>query len=385
MLTVGMLTDYIKALLEKDERLTDIEVRGEISNLTHHRNGNLYFTLKDEESQIRCVMFRCRDSLQLEHGSRVRVNGSVSVYKPYGSYQLIAEAILPDGMGELHQAFLRIKEKLKTEGLFDQKRTLPSYPQSIGIITAEQGAALQDLLQNISRRYPQVTIFLAPALVQGTRAAPSIIQALRGLQKRSPDVIILARGGGSLEDLWSFNDESLARELYQFPIPTVSAVGHETDFTIADFVADVRAPTPSTAAELVVPDRIQLRQRLHDQQVQLTRLITKQVVDHKQRLSDIRSRPVLRKIDLINTQSQYLDILTTRLHRAYTTSIASKRMALDACAARLKTLDPNDLLRRGYCAVSCDGLPIASAASLNPTDMITLAFHDGERYAEVKK
>lgn len=386
LLSVGMLTDYLKALLEKDERLSDIWVRGEISNLTYHRNGNLYFTLKDDESQIRCVMFKFKEK-NLDHGMRVKVNASISVFKPYGSYQLNVQSIHPDGVGDLHKEFLRIKEKLKAEGLFDEsnKKELPSFPERIGIITAEQGAALQDLLANITRRYPPVHIIISPSLVQGTQAAHSIISALHKLESYDPDIIILARGGGSLEDLWSFNDEELAREIFRCRYPIVSAVGHETDFTIADFVSDLRAPTPSTAAELVVPDKEHLLNKLSQYKLQLMTDL-KETLDKKRRhISDLLSRPVLKKPhDIINTHRQYLDILNVRMRRAMDASLKGKEQQLKAQESRLKTLDPQNILRRGYCMVTRDK-ELVSAESLNDKDIVNLAFFDGEVMAEVRR
>ncbi|MFP4424737.1 MAG: exodeoxyribonuclease VII large subunit [Candidatus Woesearchaeota archaeon] len=386
LLSVGMLTDYLKALLEKDERLSDIWVRGEISNITYHRNGNLYFTLKDDESQIRCVVFKCNDR-NLDHGMRVKVNASISVFKPYGSYQLNVKSIHPDGVGDLHKEFLRIKEKLKSEGLFDEsnKKALPPFPRRIGIITAEQGAALQDLLSNITRRYPPVNIIISPSLVQGTLAAHSIISALQRLKPYNPDIIILARGGGSLEDLWSFNDEALARKIFHCSCPIVSAVGHETDFTIADFVSDLRAPTPSTAAEMVVPDKEYLLNKLSQYKMQLMTDLKESIDEKRRHISDLLSRPVLKKpYDIINTYFQYLDILSARMRRAMDASLKGKEQQLKAQESRLKTLDPQNILRRGYCMVTRNK-ELVSAESLNNNDIVNLTFFDGKVMAEVRR
>jgi exodeoxyribonuclease VII large subunit len=261
ILSIGKLTDYIKQRLENDTNLINIWVRGEISNCTLHSSGHLYFTLKDETSQINCAMFKNNfSSLKFEpkQGMKILVLSSIGVYKQRGNYQLIVSEMHPDGLGILHQKFLQLKEKLEKEGLFskEHKKAIPKFPKTIGIITSPTGAVIRDLIINLTRRFPNIHIKVAPTLVQGADAASSIVKSVELFNKMEGiDVIILGRGGGSLEDLWCFNEEIVARAIFKSKIPTISAVGHETDFTIADFVADYRAPTPSTASEIAVPDK----------------------------------------------------------------------------------------------------------------------------------
>ena len=265
VLSVKDLNRYIRMKMEGDSRLSDVWIRGEISNFTHHSSGHMYFTLKDEGSRIRAIMFATHNQrlpFIPKEGSRVIARGNVSVYERDGQYQFYAVQMQPDGIGSLYLAYEQLKSKLEEEGLFaaERKRPLPRYPKTIGVITSPTGAAVRDIMITIRRRYPQARAILYPVLVQGKGAAPSIVKAIRTMNDMAEaDVLIVGRGGGSLEELWAFNEEIVARAIYQSDIPVISAVGHETDFTIADFVADLRAATPTAAAELAVPSSAELR------------------------------------------------------------------------------------------------------------------------------
>ena len=266
VLTIAQLNRYVKSRLDADENLYNVFLVGEISNFTdHYKTGHFYFTLKDSDAQIKAVMFRqnaLRVKFKPENGLKVIVRGRVSLYEAAGSYQVFVDDMQPDGVGALNLAFEQLKERLQKEGLFDEahKKPLPRYPQRIGVITSETGAAVQDILNILGRRFPYAEVVLAPVLVQGDGAPEQMIAALQDFNRlQNADVIIIGRGGGSAEDLWAFNDENLAYAVYRSEIPVISAVGHETDFTICDFVADLRAPTPSAAAELAVPDQTELR------------------------------------------------------------------------------------------------------------------------------
>ena len=277
--SVTDLTRYLRELLESDELLQDVWVKGEVSNFSRPASGHLYFTLKDSSASLRCVMWRnavIRQSFTPRDGDAIEVHGSISIYEVGGQYQLYADIFRPAGEGALYQEFLRLKAKLEAEGLFapERKRPIPPKPKRIGIVTSPTGAALQDMLNTLQRRYPLVEVVLAPTPVQGDEAPARIIAALQNVAEIAhPDVIILARGGGSIEDLWAFNDERVARAIAASPIPVITGVGHETDFTIADFVADLRAPTPTAAAELATPNQADLRLDLSELNDRLNRLL----------------------------------------------------------------------------------------------------------------
>ncbi|MCH8192047.1 MAG: exodeoxyribonuclease VII large subunit, partial [Chloroflexi bacterium] len=268
--TVSEVVTYVRGVLDRDAFLADLYITGEISNLTRAPSGHCYFTIKDSESQLRCVMFRPAPGAEfLEQGVKVTAHGRISIYSVRGELQYVADLVQPEGVGELHMKFLQLKAKLEEEGLFDssRKRPLPSYPKRIAVVTSRTGAVFHDIQTVLSRRYPLVELVLVHTLVQGDQAPGGIVSALKTVnQEPGIDVVVVARGGGSLEELWAFNDEAVARAIYASRVPVVSAVGHETDETIADYVADVRAPTPSAAAELVTPDRVELQRRILDLQ-----------------------------------------------------------------------------------------------------------------------
>jgi exodeoxyribonuclease VII large subunit len=320
VLSVKDLNRYIRMKMEGDTRLSDVWIRGEISNFTHHSSGHMYFTLKDEGSRIRAIMFATHNQrlpFIPKEGSRVIARGNVSVYERDGQYQFYAVQMQPDGIGSLYLAYEQLKSKLEEEGLFsaERKRPLPRYPKTIGVITSPTGAAVRDIMITIRRRYPQARAILYPVLVQGKGAAPSIVKAIRTMNDMAEaDVLIVGRGGGSLEELWAFNEEIVARAIYQSNIPVISAVGHETDFTIADFVADLRAATPTAAAELAVPSSAELKGQLVQRQRQLNQGLQQRLKRSRDRLVSLQRSPVLvhpRRYML--QHAERLDMLSQRL------------------------------------------------------------------------
>jgi len=362
VLSVSDLTYVIKAILEDDPDLQQLSVQGEISNLTIHSSGHAYFTLKDEESQISCVMFRGQlnplNRTLLKTGARLVVSGDVTVYASRGQYQLQVTAIRDAGIGDLFQQFLLLKEKLKNEGLFERerKKALPPFPERIGIVTSPTGAVIQDMLRVFERRYPCVEILLSPSLVQGDTAAESVIKALRRLlEGPAPDLIIIARGGGSTEDLWAFNNEKLARAVFESAVPVVSAIGHETDFTILDFVADVRAATPTAAAEMSTPDRNELLSILDGTGAYFRELLQNQ----------------------LNETGQFLDDFAERLEWQKNSIFQHQKSQLDLLEARLQALNPKAFLTQGYSITLKNGVKIVSSAGLKPGDVIETVLQDG--------
>lgn len=297
ILSIKDLNRYIRMKLESDNVLQDVWIRGEISNFTHHSSGHMYFTLKDSDSRIKTIMFASHNqrlAFRPKEGMRVIARGNVSVYERDGQYQFYATQMQPDGIGSLYLAYEQLKKKLESEGLFDpyRKRPLPSYPRAIGVITSPTGAAVRDIIITLQRRYPMVPVLLIPVLVQGTQAAPSIVRAIELMNvQQSVDVLIVGRGGGSLEELWAFNEESVARAIYASNIPVISAVGHETDFTIADFVADVRAATPTAAAEIAVPHQQELRQQLDRFEQRLEQAMYGRIREERERLNRLQRAP----------------------------------------------------------------------------------------------
>jgi len=349
--TVGKLTKYIKNILESDRRLTDLLVRGEISNLTRHNSGHTYFSLKDEESQIRCILFRrVGENLKfnLEHGMKVIVRGNMEVYKPRGEYSIIIEEIQPDGLGSLNLAFVQLKEKLKKEGLFldRYKKILPKFPKTIGIITSPTGAVIQDIINIIKKRYPLVKILIAPTLVQGEEATNSIIKSIKLMNEFSDvDSIILGRGGGSLEDLWCFNEERVARAIFESEIPIISAVGHETDFTIADLVADYRAPTSSSAAEKIVPDINEVYEHIEHLKIRSAKSLYHQLRLYKSILKQIMNRFVFKKpLEIVHSNCRELDQIAYQLQNSIVRIIETRKKDLEIIESKITALSPKIML-----------------------------------------
>ena len=388
--SVTMLNEYIKNIFENNRTLSSVTVRGEISNFTNHRSGHLYFSLKDGDGQIRAVMFRSRAQglkFMPESGMKVIVHGSVTVYPRDGSYQIYVSSMQPDGIGALYLAYEQMKARLSEEGLFDDihKKPIPMYPRRIGVITSPTGAAVRDIINVTGRRYPMADIYLYPALVQGAGSEDSLVRALDYLDKSVLcDVIIIGRGGGSIEDLWSFNSEKLARRIFDAETPIISAVGHETDFTICDFVADMRAPTPSAAAEIAVPDRRELMLRVDQLDERLASALIRSVQRARERLNLLSDRAgvdgVRRMLDSKRDEVNYLREKSALLIRSI---LQAKRDSLSSSAAKANALSPLSTLSRGYSVAEKENAVIKSVNELSKGDRLTLIMNDGKLLTEV--
>ena len=384
--TVSELTQYIRELFEIDYRLQDVEVSGEISNFTRARSGHLYFTLKDDKSQLKCVMWRSsaeRIRFQPQDGEAVVVNGRISVYEASGVYQLYAEQLTPLGQGDLAAAFEELKERLADEGLFDaeRKQPIPPYPRKIGIVTSADAAALRDIINVLRRRYPLVSVLIAPTLVQGGEAPAQIVRALRWLDGRNDlDTIIVARGGGSMEDLWAFNDEGVARAIFAAKHPIISGVGHEVDFTIADFVADLRAPTPSAAAELAVPDTAELRPFFSNIQQQMKTIVLEQIGQQRWQVQALRrSLSHLSPQVSIAGNRQRLDGWQARLDRAMQQRLDQSHHRFSLLQTQLTAVSPMATLGRGYAIVRDDsGRIVRSPDDVKTGDPLAVQVRDGQ-------
>jgi len=390
--TVSELNNYIKSLFEGDRILSSITVKGEISNFTNHRSGHLYFSLKDSDGQIKAVMFRSyAQSLKFipESGMKVVVSGSVNLYAPSGAYQIYVTSIQPDGIGALHLAYEQLKERLSAEGLFSEehKRQIPAFPERIGVITSPTGAAVRDIINVISRRFPLANIYLYPALVQGEGSERSLIKALDYFDSSALcDVVIIGRGGGSIEDLWSFNSEALARRIFSARVPVISAVGHETDFTICDFVADLRAPTPSAAAELAVPDVRELLVRLsvtEDKAVSALKRRAERARERLTRLSFSVSRSGF-ELQIVQKRRD-LESLLKKSNDALSALLAKYRILLSVNAEKLTALNPLATLSRGYAIAEHGGNVISGTEDVSVGDSISVILSDGRLIAEVKE
>lgn len=391
-LTVSGLTQQIKMLLETG--LSPVWLTGEISNFKRHSSGHFYFSLKDENAQIPCVMWAGRNrSLRFspEDGMQVLAHGQVTVYEKRGYYQFDVAQIQPAGVGALQAAFEQLKRRLQAEGLFDEarKKPLPEFAQTVGIVTSPTGAALRDLVSVLRRRWPAMKIILRPVLVQGAGAAEAIAQAIVELNEyKEVDVLIVGRGGGSLEDLWAFNEEVVARAIYASKIPIVSAVGHEIDFSISDFVADVRAATPSAAAELVAPDAVEIKRQLQGLAYQSFRQLQRLLQIQRERLNRFASSYGLRQpLDQVRQRSQQLDDLQRRLQLALQNRLAIWRQQLKSQQQRLHALSHEHILQRGFAVVyrSSDKKLIHEARELQVDDPIHIQFGLGSADAKVEK
>jgi len=390
--SVSDLNAYIKELVAIDYRLQELQVTGEVSNFSQAKSGHVYFTLKDESSQIRCVMWSStanRSNFMPIDGDAVVAQGRIAVYEAMGTYQLYVEWLEPAGRGELARAFEQLKGRLEAEGLFEQehKIAIPTFPQKIGIVTSANAAALRDIRTVLRRRWPLASVLIAPALVQGRDAPAEIIQAIQWLDGRQDiDTIIVARGGGSIEDLWVFNDEGVARAIYNTAHPVIVGVGHETDFTIADFVADLRAPTPSAAAELAVPDRRDLIDHVQDLRADILSDIEAILNSHGMYLNGlIRALKNLSPRSSLDSQRQYVDRLHERMDRAVTSYLQQLGAKLEFSQARLVAISPISTLARGYAIVKKkDGRIVRSIQAVEPGDRIDVQLADGDIEATVE-
>lgn len=385
-LSVRQLNLYVKSLLEGDVRLENVTVIGEISNFkNHYSSGHFYFTLKDNEASIRCVMFRSYASTVKfvpNDGLQVIVRGRVSLYEKDGQYQFYVEDMKTVGLGDISLQFEQIKDKLSQEGLFDaqNKRKLPKYPKKIAIVTSKTGAAVQDMINIISRRWPVCEIIMCPVSVQGQLAVPDMLNTLDRIYSLSvADLIIIGRGGGSIEDLWAFNSEELARKIYESPVPVISAVGHETDFTICDFVADLRAPTPSAAAELAVPDILEVSDRINKFNSALKMSLTGKYNAYKARLEVLSTFAVFKRpIDcIVNTRLQYSDSLYDKITNTFNNVYKDFESRISSSIIKLDTLSPLKVLARGYSLAVKDDLIIKSVNDVTANDRFLLKLTDG--------
>ncbi len=391
IISVTQLNMYVKSLLDSNQVLNDIYISGEISNFTnHYKSGHFYLSLKDETGVIKAVMFRqYASNLQFEpkNGMKVIVRGKVSLYEKDGTYQLYITAMKETGLGELQLKYEQLKEKLNKEGLFSQefKKPIPSIPSRVAVITSPTGAAVQDIFNVLKRRFPNVKVVMCPVQVQGELAAPSLIKAVKEVNaKNCADVIIIGRGGGSIEDLWAFNDETLARTIFESNIPVISAVGHETDFTICDYVSDKRAPTPSAAAELAVPDKEELEIRINRYSLNLKSYLLKTLKQNELKLETLMNKQCMKNpYFYVTVKSQSVDLLENRLNKAFEKVYSLNNALFLKFASKLNSLSPTNVLLRGYSVVYKDDKLISKKNELNVGDKVKINFSDGKIDAQI--
>ena len=388
--SVSQLNSYVKGVLDRDENLAHIFVTGEISNYKAHYSGHLYMTVKDETASIKAVMFAGNASklrFKPENGMKILAFGTVSLFPRDGSYQLYINDMQPDGVGALNIAFEQLKKKLEAEGLFRQeyKKPLPEFPQKIGVVTSSTGAAVQDIFNVLKRRFPVAEVVLRPCQVQGEGAAEDIAKAIYEFNKlNAADVLIVGRGGGSIEDLWAFNEEIVARAVFASRIPVISAVGHETDYTICDFVADLRAPTPSAAAECAVPDMFELKANLVSLRQHIFSLIRNKMNIERSSLSSFEKRLALRDpVTNINEQRKDLVYLTEKLSILTNSILDDNKSKISALAGKLDALSPLSVISRGYALVEKDDKPVTKVKDLKKDDVISIKLSDGQVKARI--
>ena len=388
--TVTALNQYISALMSRDDILSGIAVRGEISNCKHHTSGHLYFSLKDDGGVLKCVAFRSaasRLTFVPKDGMKVIAFGSVNVYSPAGQYQLYVQSMIPDGKGDLFAAFEQLKAKLEAEGLFDpeRKKEIPKFPRTVGVITSSSGAAVEDIINIVTRRYPLAKLILYPVAVQGVEAPPDLIRAVRYFDAHPTDVVIIGRGGGSMEDLWCFNDEGLAWAIADAQVPIISAVGHETDFTICDFVADLRAPTPSAAAEFAVPDRGELAEKIVSLQQKAVTALRSRARLAETRLARYAESAVMKDPQrILYPYATALAAGEEKLRLAVRQRTDGEKHRLSVLAERLQGLSPLAVLARGYGAISsADGRLIRHVSDLTTGAEVRIRFTDGTADAQI--
>lgn len=412
-LTVTQLTKYIKYKLDNDVNLREVYLKGEISNFKAHTRGHYYFTIKDEGSRINAVMFASAASkvkFTPEDGMKILVTGRISVYEATGGYQIYVNEMMEDGVGNLYVAFEQLKKKLASEGLFDDrlKKKIPKIPERVGVITASTGAAIRDIISTINRRFPLTEVILLPSLVQGEGAKEDIVRQIKRAEDYNLDVLIVGRGGGSIEDLWAFNEEIVARAIFDCPIPVISAVGHEIDFTIADFVADLRAPTPTGAAEIAVPNKTDVINYINQLNLRSRKAVGTILELKKKRLDNIKGHYILNNpLDLYSAKIQKLDYLTESLVKNYKVIINKEKIKLNNIKTRplfsnplvildktkqkytlllskLDALSPLKTLERGYGIIKLDDKAVTSIKDLKKDDLINIELKDGSKEAIIK-
>jgi exodeoxyribonuclease VII large subunit len=386
--SISEVTSYLRELLETTPHLADLWVSGEVSNLSRSPAGHVYFTLKDETNQLRCVFFRRPNmGAPLQQGAQVVAHGRISLYEVRGELQFYVDFVQPEGVGVLHAQFERLKAQLEEEGLFDEarKRPLPRFPLRIGVATSPTGAVFHDICNILGRRWPLAEVVLAPTAVQGPEAAPGIVSALATLnEEEAIDVIIVGRGGGSLEELWAFNEETVARAIYGSRVPVVSAVGHETDYTIADFVADLRAPTPSAAAELVAPERLEVTVRLGVLAASLFTSCQGEIEGRRTGLGQAVGRMERLAPDLAR-ERQRIDDLSRRANASLEALMRRWREGLSGFAGQLRSLDPKATLARGYALVQRDGHVVSNVGEVTAGERLSVRVQDGAFPVRVEK
>ena len=410
-ITVTQLNRYLKFKFDNDSNLNNVFLKGEISNFKAHSRGHLYFTIKDENSRINAVMFSSQASklkFDLEDGMKVMVTGRISVYEATGGYQIYVEDLVIDGLGNLYLEYEKLKKKLAQEGLFDQdkKKSIPKFPNRIGIVTAPTGAAIRDILSTIKRRWPITETILFPSLVQGADAAPDIIRNIKEAEKYDLDILIVGRGGGSIEDMWCFNDEEVARTIFNCPIPVISAVGHEIDFTIADYVADLRAPTPTGAAEMAVPNQADFYKYLDQVNIRLNQVVIKLINDRRKKLDSLKTSYILKNpISIYQIKEQKFDNLYEKINMIMANILTTERNNLEyyydklrisiekdldkkknnylSYLNKLEVLNPLLTIKRGYSISKVDGKVVSSIKNIKKGDKLEVELTDGYITANV--
>ncbi|MBR4242009.1 MAG: exodeoxyribonuclease VII large subunit [Eubacterium sp.] len=390
VLTVSQVNTYIKALLDEIPHIKNVYIGGEISNFKHYPSGHMYFTLKDSKSQLKAIMFSS-DNYKLkfrpENGMKVICFGQIGVYERDGVYQLYVRDMQTQGIGSLTVAFEQLKEKLDKEGLFsgDNKKPLPKYPSKIGVATSNMGAAVEDIKNILSRRYPLCEVVIVPTVVQGDSAPADIVSSLEFLDKmQGIDLIIVGRGGGSLEDLWAFNTEEVARAVFACKTPVISAVGHETDFTICDFVADLRAPTPSAAAELAVPDIENEKLKVANLGASVETLVSRNIERKSEKLENLIKKSALSDIDsFFNNALDKIDIVSQKINKSFESILLKKESSLRSAAKALSALSPLAVIARGYSITRKNGAVVKSADNLSVGDEIDILINEGEIKAKI--
>ena len=413
-LSVTALTKYLKYKFDVDEHLKTVYLKGEISNFKSHTTGHLYFSIKDENSKINAIMF-CANAKKIVFtpidGMKVLVKGRITIYEATGNYQIYIDEMLEDGVGNLYIAFEQLKEKLSKEGLFDSKfkKKIPKIPSRVGVVTAQTGAAIKDILSTIKRRYPICEVILFPSLVQGEAAAGDIVKNIKMAENYDLDVLIVGRGGGSIEDLWPFNEEIVARAIFESSIPIISAVGHEIDYTIADFVADLRAPTPTGAAELAVPNLVDLKKHIEQLKIRLNENVLKVINYQKLYLDSLKNSFVIKNpLIMYDNKKQKLDSIIEKLNNILRIKMdknidklnflknsyilknsdllyKSKRDDLDNIIEKLELINPLKVLKRGYSVVYKDDFIINSVDNLNKSDKLKIKLSDGNVITKIEE
>ncbi len=391
VITVSQLNNYIKRYFENNIHLQKVWIKGEISNYKKHYTGHIYMTLKDETSVIKAIMFKGSASylkFNPDNGMKVIACGKVSVFERDGQYQLYVESMIPDGVGELHIAYEQLKEKLEKEGLFDasHKKPLPKYPKRVGVITSPTGAAVRDILNVLKRRYTLCDVIIYPALVQGVGAGDTIVKGIETFNAlNNVDVIIAGRGGGSIEDLWAFNEEKVAYSIFNSKIPIISAVGHETDFTIADFVADLRAPTPSVGAELAVPSMDEIRTNIIKTKLRLSSLLKNFVKLKKSQLDSIKKRRIFTDYRAaFDDKKQNLSNFSNSISNLYQKIILTKKTDISKIMTKLEALNPISVIKRGFAYAKIDDRTIKSVNDVKSGDIINITVYDGDFNAKIE-